>query len=331
MNPPKCTEYDYINFLIATPKHYSCTEAARVQPEQNNPPAHDSLNRLLYRLPADSEALWREAQPAVNKDQGILVIDDSTLDKPYARKMELVTRHWSGKHKQVVSGINLITLMWTDGDSHIPCDYRLYNKQHDNLTKNDHFQALIATAHERGFRPACVVFDSWYSSLKHLKTIRQYQWHWLTQLKSNRQVNLDKRGNQPVCELPISEKGTVVHLKGYGLIKVFKIVSPHGDIEYWATSDLSMNEGYRLKYAEWSWSIEVYHQGIKQFVGVERCFARKAVAQRNHMGLALRAFLRLERHRFLTGMSWFEAKTSIIREAVRAYLAKPIYTLNSTA
>ena len=331
MNPPKCTEYDYINFLIATPKHYSCTEAARVQPEQNNPPAHDSLNRLLYRLPADSEALWREAQPAVNKDQGILVIDDSTLDKPYARKMELVTRHWSGKHKQVVSGINLITLMWTDGDSHIPCDYRLYNKQHDGLTKNDHFQALIATAHERGFRPACVVFDSWYSSLKNLKTIRQYQWHWLTQLKSNRQVNLDKRGNQPVCELPISEKGTVVHLKGYGLIKVFKIVSPHGDIEYWATSDLSMNEGYRLKYAEWSWSIEVYHQGIKQFVGVERCFARKAVAQRNHMGLALRAFLRLERHRFLTGMSWFEAKTSIIREAVRAYLAQPLYTLNSTA
>ena len=329
MNPPKCTEYDYINFLIATPKHYSCTEAARVQPEQNNPPAHDSLNRLLYRLTPDSQALWNESEPYVNKDKGILVIDDSTLDKPYARKMELVTRHWSGKHKQVVSGINLITLMWTDGDSHIPCDYRLYNKQHDNLTKNDHFQALISTAHESGFCPKYVVFDSWYSRLKHLKAIRRCQWHWLTQLKSNRQVNLDRRGNQPVCELPISEKGTVVHLKGYGLIKVFKIVSLHGDIEYWATSDLSMNEGYRLKYAEWSWSIEVYHQGIKQFVGVERCFARKAVAQRNHMGLALRAFLRLERHRFLTGMSWFEAKVSIIRDAVRAYLAQPLYTLTA--
>ena len=97
MNPPKCTEYDYINFLIATPKHYSCTEAARVQPEQNNPPAHDSLNRLLYRLTPDSQALWNESEPYVNKDKGILVIDDSTLDKPYARKMELVTRHWVGQ------------------------------------------------------------------------------------------------------------------------------------------------------------------------------------------------------------------------------------------
>ena len=155
------------------------------------------------------------------------------------------------------------------------------------------------------------------------------KWGWLTQLKSNRQVNLDKRGNQPVCELPIAQKGSIVHLKGYGLIKVFKIVAPHGNIEYWATNDLSMNDLYRLKYAELSWSIEAYHRGIKQFVGVERCMARKAVAQRNHIGLAIRAFLRLERNCFWTGVSWFEAKTSIIRDAVRAYLTQPIYTLTA--
>ena len=92
-----------------------------------------------------------------------------------------------------------------------------------------------------------------------------------------------------------------------------------------------MNELFRLKYAELSWAIEEYHRGIKQFVGVEKCFARKAVAQRNHIGLALRAFLRIERHRFVTGISWFEAKVSIIRDAVRAYLAQPLYTLNPTA
>ena len=52
-----------------------------------------------------------KARGQVRFNQGILVIDDSTLDKPYARKMELVTRHWSGKHHAVVSGINLITLL----------------------------------------------------------------------------------------------------------------------------------------------------------------------------------------------------------------------------
>ena len=90
-----------------------------------------------------------------------------------------------------------------------------------------------------------------------------------------------------------------------------------------------MNDLFRLKYAELSWAIEVYHRGIKQLVGVEKCFARKAVAQRNHIGLALRAFLRIERNCFSNGISGFEAKTEIIRHPVRAYLAKPIYTLTA--
>ena len=196
------------------------------------------------------------------------------------------------------------------------------------MTKTGHFQTLIATAHDRGFSPACVVFDSWYSSLKNLKTIRSYQWHWLTQLKSNQQVNLDKNGNQLVYELAISEKGGIVHLKGYGLIKIFKIVSPHSNIEYWTTSNLSGNELFRLKYDELSWAIEEYHQGIKQSTGVEKCMARKAV-ERNHISLALRAFLRLERYCFSASISWFEAEVSIIRNAVGTYLAQPLYTLTA--
>ena len=30
---------------------------------------------------------------------------------------------------------------------------------------------------------------------------------------------------------------------------------------------------------------------------------------------------------YVKGISWFEAKISIVRDAVRAYLKKPIYTL----
>ena len=61
MNPPKCQDEDYINFLIATPRQVSATEAARVQPEQEQPPAHDAVTRLLQRLEPDPETLWHEA------------------------------------------------------------------------------------------------------------------------------------------------------------------------------------------------------------------------------------------------------------------------------
>lgn len=331
MNPPKCSETDYINFLVATQKAYSCTEAARVQPEQDNPPAHDALTRLLHRLEPSPEALWAEAQHQVVRNQGMLILDDSTLDKFYARKMELVTRHWSGKHRRVVQGINLMTLLWTEGESHIPCDYRLYDKPTDGETKNDHFREMLKTARERGFQPQCVAFDSWYSSLDNLKTIRGFGWRWLTQLKANRLVNPDRTGNRPLSEVEIAERGTVVHLKGYGLIKVFKIVAPDGDIEYWATNDLAMDELTRLKFAEQASLIENYHRGVKQFCGIAQAQVRSARAQRNHIGMALRAFLRLEYHRLRTGISWFEAKTAIIRQAVRAYLAQPLYTLDATA
>jgi len=39
------------------------------------------------------------------------------------------------------------------------------------------------------------------------------------------------------------------------------------------------------------------------------------------------AFVRLEYHRFTTGVSWFEAKWSLVRDAVRGYLSNPRYRL----
>ncbi len=87
----------------------------------------------------------------------------------------------------------------------------------------------------------------------------------------------------------------------------------------------------RLQYAEFEWAIEEYHRGLKQCCGVERAQVRSARAQRNHIGLAIRAFLRLEIQWFNTGISWYEAKTSIIREAVRSYLSSPWLTLPPTA
>jgi hypothetical protein len=51
------------------------------------------------------------------------------------------------------------------------------------------------------------------------------------------------------------------------------------------------------------------------------------MAQRNHILLPLRAFLRLETYRLQTGLSWYQAKFDIGREAMRDYLAHPSITL----
>ena len=79
------------------------------------------------------------------------------------------------------------------------------------------------------------------------------------------------------------------------------------------------------QYAEWSFAIENYHRYLKQTCGVERSQARSTRTQRNHIGLPLRAFLRLEWHFFTTGISCHEAKKRVVRDAVRRYLSEPLY------
>jgi putative transposase len=332
MNPPKVSDVDYIQFLLAAQQVYTCTEAAHCAPTQPNPPAHDAFVRLLHRQPPDTAALWQEVATFVQPTRGVVVLDDTTLDKPYARKMELVTRHWSGKHHRVVAGINLLTLLWTDGTACLPCDCRVYDKPLPaGQTKNEHFRAMLRTAAERGFHPTLVCFDSWYSSLENLKAVRAHGWAFLTRLKHNRQVNPDGAGNVAIDTLVIPQAGRVVHLKGFGFVHVFRTVARNGDADFWATNKLDMRLTEQQAVAAQAWSIEEYHRGLKQCCGIERAHVRAATAQRNHLLFAVRAFLRLEVHRLRTGVGWYTAKRVILREAIRAYRAAPTLRLKLTA
>lgn len=211
MNKPKVAAEEYIQFLVASPSAVSGTEAARVH--AGPVVAHDAYTRLVHRLEPDATMLWQEAQGLVAAASGVLVLDDTTLDKPYARHMGLVTRHWSGKHHAVVQGINLLTLLWSDGRALVPVDYRLYDKATDELTKNDHFHHLLQTARQRGFAPRCVLFDGWYASLANLKQVRALGWPWLTRLKRNRLVNPDGQSLKPLADALSAPRGKRSGLK----------------------------------------------------------------------------------------------------------------------
>ena len=331
MNPPKVTDEDYINFIIATPRDVTATEAERVQPVSKDAPSHDAFTRLLQRLEPDAKTLWEEAKTQIDTGGGILVLDDSTLEKPYSGFNALVYRHWSGKQKAVVSGINLITLLWTDGVRCVPVDYRVFDKDRDGKSKNDHFAEMLLEAFERGFNPQLVCFDSWYSSIENLKLVRSFGWHFLTRLKANRHINVSRSGLQAVSSAGLAGGGTVVWLKGFGQVKVFRVRATDGTSEYWAASLEAMTEAERETHAKRAWRIEMYHRALKQQCLIERAQCRRLRPVLNHIGLCIRAFVRIESHCYREKMSWVQAKTSIIRDAVRAYLSNPRYLLLPTA
>jgi hypothetical protein len=327
MNPPRFTDLDYITFLLASPRAASATEIARTFAGSENPCSHDAITRFLHRTSPSTEVLWQEAKTLLDPKKGCLVLDDSTIDKKYAPNIELVTKHWSGKHHAVVEGINLLTLLWTDGQAKIPCDFRIYDKKYTGKTKNDSFREMLEVARSRGFEPEYILFDTWYASLDNLKAIRGLGWKWLSRFAHNRNVSTEEERNIPISTITIPEKGREVYLTGYGKVRVFKVTDKEGKAAYWATNDLDMQEEQRKTLGKQGWEIEVYHRGLKQCCLVERCQHRSGHAQRVHILMSIRTFLRLEVYRLKKGVSWYEAKLEVIRKAVGEFVKKPFLSV----
>lgn len=326
MTPAKVSDHHYIQWLIASPRTASCTEAAACSLV-----AHDAYTRLLERLEPNSQQLWDEVEPLIERSRGFLVIDDTTLDKPYARRMDLVVQHWSGKHRRVVDGINLITLLWTDGDVAIPVDWRVFNKAHDGLTKNDHARQMLDTARQRGFQPQCVLWDGWYSSMENLKLLRNWGWKFFVGLNGNRHVDPDGQGNREIRTLSWSGVSQTLHLKGFGWVEAYSVIDPAGERRFFVSSERGFDEAQVQQHREIAYQVEGYHRGLKQECHIERCQARKARRQLNHIALVIRAFVRLELRSYKTGFSRLALKRGIVRDAVRAYLKRPFIQLPAPA
>ena len=135
---------------------------------------------------------------------------------------------------------------------------------------------------------------------------------WVTGLRKNRVVNGKKR----LEKIDISEEGQIVFLRGYGTIRVFKFVSKNRRIDYFAASILKTTQQQILHFMRTRWTVETYHRELKQNNGISRCQAHTCRAQRNHIFLAISAWLALFLRKRSLHVSSYQVKWEIIRDAV---------------
>lgn len=321
MSSKKCSLELYVEFLIASQKQYSCTELERVAPDETM--AHDSVNRFLNNSEFTPGQLWEDVKDKINPKQGYLAADDTLLEKPYAEKIELCKWQWSGKHHRVAQGIGIVNFMWIDlDDIALPVDYRIYNKDEDDKTKNDHFIDMLDTAQQRGFVPLYTLVDSWYTSNRNLKAIADKGWKFIADIKSNRKISERKSEWIRVDELELAEEQVKkVWLKNFGPVLICKRTLRNGKIRYLITNDLDLTDWHNfINHGKIRWFIENMHRGLKQVCGLERSYMRKAQAQKNHIFCAFQAFIKLEYQRFKEEISWYHQKWDIVRDAVRNHL-----------
>lgn len=338
----QCNLAIYTLYLLAEPKHVSCLRLARILADLS----HDSINRFLLRERYSPQDLFEEVRGEIELEGGTLSGDDTLLDKPYRDpdKTALVDYFWSGKHKRVMKGINLVTLYYTDiqGVS-VPVNYRVNDKQ-DGKTKHDYLREMIAEVLEWGIVPAMITADSWYASVETLTLLKHQEWGFLFGIESNRLVQLAAQPYVAVRNLDIPPEGLVVHLKQVGTVKLFRSVFKH-EFRYYVLSlpmpagqcpiDLGsderearlrsllemVTEAQFKRIHDLHWGIEQFHRAVKQVCNIERFQVRDTQAILTHLFSALRAFVQLELKRVKGEIfNWYQVQQTLFNPVIRAFI-----------
>jgi hypothetical protein len=326
----------YIEYLIATPGNYTCTNLAN-HLEGEQAISHDAISDYLRREKLTPRGLWEVVAPLLkDSPDAYLIVDDSVQDKRYSHKIAMVKLQYSGAEGGLVRGIGVVNLLHSSGHegNFYPIDYRVFSPESDGKTKHQHFcEMLVRAKSDKGVQARNVLFDSWYASADTLKLIVRLEMVFVTTLKSNRLVSLSPEEGyihlQDIDWTPERlQYGVSVKLKELPFrVHLFKVVASNGDIEWvitnrqqtqvpMTTQDVQDENAVR-------WQIEQMHRELKQLVGTEKCQCRQARSQRNHLACCYLAWLALKVRAKQAATSLYAAKANLLRDFLRAELRKP--------
>ena len=238
----------------------------------------------------------------------------------------MVKLQYSGNTHSLIKGIGIVNLVHAHQKDYHPLDFRVYDPDADGKTKNDHFQEMLRQAfEEKGIQAQTILFDSWYAGSENLKYIHSVDKFFVTTLKENRLVSLDKEQGyihlQQIEWTPEQlQEGITVKLKKVPFtVQLFKIVATNGGIEWVITNRApgSIHTQVVQKENQVRWCIEQLHRELKQLTGIERCQCRKQRAQRNHFACCYHAWFSLKVIAKKLGKTLYQVKHDLWSDYLR--------------
>lgn len=278
---PRATT-SYVVALLCEPIRANCVRLARWANI-----SHDSLTRVLNHKTVEWNVVFKSfIQRAFGGLQdGYLIIDDTTINKQFAKMIEGISWVRDGKLGKIIRGYSLVVLAWSDGDITIPLALRIYQKsddKKDQVTKTDLAVGLLMFAKNvLKIKPIFVLFDIFYSSHKVLSTIESYGWYYISQVKKNRHCNgkrVDTYQRTPYW----TTRGT---LNGGHTATVVK----HRK-KYFITNDMTLDGRTLRELYRFRWSIEECFKVLHDQLGLDGCESRSFVSQHAHVYLSMIAY-----------------------------------------
>lgn len=285
----------YVKGLLVAVETATCTSLARVTHV-----SHDHLSRIL----ADRKLEWQTLLSSWIKkilgtlDDGYLMIDDTVINKSFAKMIDNLSWVFCSKEGRSVLGLNIVVLAWSNGVITVPLAVKIWKK--GGLSKYELALQLLAYAKNiLKIKPKYVAFDSWYSSKKILQRLQKYGWMFYTQIKRNRKFNgkqVWRTHRHPYW----IETGTID-----GDFRI--LVVRHGK-KYFVTNNLTASKQSLLACYRTRWNIETMFRVLYGQLGLEECQARSLQKQTAHVHLCFLAFTVLEKARIGSDLTQYELR-----------------------
>jgi len=289
--------FAYVKGLLVVSETATCVSIARVVKR-----SHDSLSRILKDRKLEWQTLLSSFILKIlgKLDDGYLMIDDTVINKSFAKLIENIAWVFCSKEGRSVLGLNIVVLAWSNGVITIPLAIKIWKEG----GKSKFILALQLLSYARNIlkiKPKYVVFDSWYASKKILQRLQKYDWIFYTQIKKNRKFNgtqLQRRHKNPYW----IEAGAID--SGFQIL-----VARHGK-KYFATNNLAVSKQTLLANYRTRWKIETMFRILYNQLGLEECQSRSIQTQTAHIHLCFLAFAVLERARLETNHTSYQLRRS---------------------
>lgn len=331
----------YTDYLISS---FGQTTATGLSALLGGTLSHDRVSRFLKAQDLTSADLWQLVKPLVRKvqrDDGILIIDDSVEEKLYSDESELICWHWDHVFGRSVKGIHLVTCLSYCQEVALPVAFELVKKpdfvtdtktgktkRAAQKTKNELYRAMLDACVANKVPFAYVLNDLWFASAENMVHIKEtLTKDFVMPLKENRKVSLQPPGTPKRAFVPVSsltlEANTVltVWLEDVDfplllLAQVFTNKDGSTGVVYLVTSDTALNAAQITSLYQKRWKVEEYHKSLKSNLGFAKSPTKTVRTQSNHIFACLMAFVKLECLRLKTKLNHFAMKNQLYQSAL---------------
>jgi putative transposase len=267
--------------------------------------SHDTLRRVLYQKVPWSRRLWATFVQGLVQKGGYLVIDDTSWER-FTRVAEGVSWVWSSSVGKPVWGMQVVLLLWTDGQWKIPLGIRLWRK--GGPSKVELAVRLLSQARRRGLQPAYVLSDSWYAAARIMNLLDGWGWHYVMRLKSNRKFGAH------------SLRTTWPHRYGHARGELRGVAHPVVVVKdgrrYWGTNAVTLTSREVKAHYSKRQQIEETFRLLKQEFGWGGCSCQKQQAQWAHLHLGLYALVLTQHAAFARGQTIYALRQSLFLRSI---------------